>query len=86
MKKNDPRRNLIQTWCWGTGKVEMYVDPKRAPRWIKNKGLLGSPCFHCKSHIFPGCWYVRHPDIWDPICRRCSEEFGARPSPAMESA
>ena len=85
MKKNDPRRNLIQTWCWGN-RVDVYTDPKQAPRWVLNKGALSSPCgiAGCKRHILRGEWYVRHPDWADPICRNCAEErFGVQPSEAM---
>lgn len=80
MKKNDPRRNLIQTWHWGDkGEVEIYVDPKKAPRWILNRGALWSPCdvAGCKRHIDKGTWYVRHPWL-GVVCSTCAPQFGAQ--------
>lgn len=85
MKKNDPRRNLIQTWCWGNGTVDVYVGERGLPRWVLNKGALSSPCEvpGCKRHIFKGEWYVRHPEFSDPFCRDCAEGFGAVPPDAI---
>ena len=42
MKKNDPRRNLIPMWHWGE-RVELYTDPRKAPRWVLNRGALLDP-------------------------------------------
>lgn len=86
MKSTDPRGNLIQTWQWGDmGEVEIYVDPKKAPRWILNRGLLMSPCdvMGCKRFIERSEWYVRHPFL-GVVCRDCSVGFGVVPSEAME--
>lgn len=76
MKKNDPRRNLIQTWNWG-GKVDLYLDPMKAPRWVLNRGALRDPCdvAGCKRFIVKGEWYVRHPFL-GVVCRDCSVGFG----------
>ncbi len=77
MKLNDPHRNLIQTWCWGA-RVDVYTDPKTAPRWVLNKGALLNPCdvAGCKEFIPTGAWYVRHPFL-GIVCRDCSGTFGA---------
>ena len=82
MTRNDPRRNLIQTWSWGTS-VDIHTDPKTAPRWILNRGLLMNPCevAGCKKYIPKGAWYVRH-QFLGPVCEPCAAKFGAyRPSP-----
>lgn len=73
----DPTRNLIQTWCWGD-RVEIYVEPKKAPRWIKCRGLLRDPCdvCGCKRYIGAGEWYVLHPFI-GVVCSDCAVSFGA---------
>jgi hypothetical protein len=77
LHKNDPHRNLIQTWSWGT-RVDVYTDPKKAPRWIHCRGLLRDPCdvVGCKRHILAGEWYVRHPFL-GVVCRECAVQFGA---------
>lgn len=77
MKNNDPTRNTIQTWAWGD-RVEIYVTPAAAPRWIKCRGLLLDPCdvAGCKRHIDRGEWYVRHPFL-GVVCRGCAADFGA---------
>jgi hypothetical protein len=76
MKANDPRRNLIPTWNWG-GHVEIYTEPKTAPRWVLNRGSLFDPCevAGCKRHILKGEWYVRHPFL-GPVCEACARSFG----------
>ena len=82
MTRNDPRRNLIQTWHWGTS-VDIYTDPKKAPRWIRNRGLHMSPCdvAGCKQFTDKGAWYVRHPFL-GIVCEPCAAQFGAyRPTP-----
>lgn len=78
MRLNDPRRNLIQTWHWGD-RVEVYVDPKKAPRWVLNRGLLMSPCdvMGCKRFIDRSEWYVRHPFL-GIVCSSCAPAFGVQ--------
>jgi len=80
MHPNNPHRNLIQSWHWGLNRNEIYVDPKKAPRWVLNRGLLSSPCdaAGCKRFIDKGEWYVRH--ATGPlgiVCRDCAASFGA---------
>jgi len=81
--RNDPTRNLIQTWYWGPGRFEIYTDPKKAPRWIRNYGdRLGDvhgTCAvpWCKEIPKPSEWYVRHPFL-GVVCVNCAQkEFGA---------
>lgn len=78
MRPNDPRRNLIQHWSWGD-RVDIYVDSKTAPRWIRNRGLLMSPCdvAGCKQFIEKGAWYVRHPFL-GVVCASCAPAFGVQ--------
>ena len=77
MKRNDPHRNLIGSWHWGD-RVELYVEGRKAPRWVLNRGQLGSPCdvAGCKRYIERGEWYVRHPFL-GVVCRDCASKFGA---------
>lgn len=77
MKRNDPRRNLIQTWHWGD-RVELYTVPRKAPRWVLNRGALRDPCdvAGCKRHVGAGEWYVRHPFL-GVVCENCARGFGA---------
>lgn len=84
MKKNDPHRNLIPTWHWGD-RVELYNDPRKAPRWVLNRGALLDPCdvAGCKRLVMKGEWYIRHPFL-GVVCRDCSVSFGVVPSEAME--
>ncbi len=79
LHKNDPRRNAIQTWCWGD-RVDLYTDPKKAPRWVRSNGLLRDPCdvAGCKRHILGREWYVRHPFL-GVVCADCAPIFGAFP-------
>jgi hypothetical protein len=84
MKRNDPRRNLIPMWHWGDH-VELYTDPRKAPRWVLNRGALRDPCdvAGCKRLVMKGEWYIRHPFL-GVVCRDCSVGFGVVPSEAME--
>lgn len=68
---------MIQTWDWG-GKVEVYADPKKAPRWVLNRGALRDPCdvAGCKRNVWKGEWYVRHPFL-GVVCSDCAASFGA---------
>lgn len=84
MHANDPRRNLIQSWP-GDNCVQIFIDPRTAPRWVLNKGALRNPCdwAGCKRHILKGEWYVRHPEI-GIVCSDCASRCGlTRPVPSV---
>ena len=65
-------------WRWGPDRYEVYREVKKAPRWIRNRGQLRSPCdvAGCKNWIGYLAWYVRHPGF-GVICQDCAERtFG----------
>lgn len=79
--RNDPTRNLIMAWRSGPNGYTFFHDIKKAPRWIRNRGQLLSPCdvAGCKDLIGDRAWYVREPGF-GVICQDCAKrQFGVEP-------